>query len=232
MDAVFSLLFDTILFLLSFQTRWIVVVTRWFGLEVNRLRVVRHTSWFEFKYMYSSELHIFQHVWIHWHWNSCWILSMSLFHNCWYGYSYWGHYNDVIMIAMASQITSPTLFTQPFIRGADQIKHQCSASLAFVMGIHRSPVNSPLKGLVTKKMFPFDDVTMVWNRCHKDYHKEQRCNNVHAIWDVSLFFLSMCYSRLLIKMAKQFPLVLKLLQIARKNPLLLFCNRWRVTIKY
>ena len=40
-------------------------------------------------------------------------------------------------------------------------EHQSSASLAFVRGIHRWPVNSPHKGPVTRKMFPFDDVIMV-----------------------------------------------------------------------
>ena len=39
-------------------------------------------------------------------------------------------------------------------------KNQSSASLAFVRGIHRWPVNSPHKGPVTRKMFPFDDVIM------------------------------------------------------------------------
>ena len=39
-------------------------------------------------------------------------------------------------------------------------KHQSSASLAFVRGIHRGPVNSPHKGPVTRKMFPFHDVIM------------------------------------------------------------------------
>ena len=43
---------------------------------------------------------------------------------------------------------------------ADQIKHQSSASLAFVRGIHRWPVNSSHKRPVTRKMFPFDDVIM------------------------------------------------------------------------
>ena len=38
--------------------------------------------------------------------------------------------------------------------------HQSSASLAFVWGIHRSPVNSPRKEPVMRKMFPFDDVIM------------------------------------------------------------------------
>ena len=47
--------------------------------------------------------------------------------------------------------------------GADQRKHQSSASLAFVQGIQRWPVNSPHKWLVTRKMFPFDDVIM-WYR--------------------------------------------------------------------
>ena len=42
--------------------------------------------------------------------------------------------------------------------GADQRKHQSSASLAFVWGIHRWPVNSPHTGPVTR---PFDDVIIV-----------------------------------------------------------------------
>ena len=45
--------------------------------------------------------------------------------------------------------------------GADQRKHQSSASLAFVRVIHRWPVVSPHKGSVTRKMFPFDDVIMI-----------------------------------------------------------------------
>ena len=52
------------------------------------------------------------------------------------------------------------MFTQPFIQSADQRKHQSSWSLAFVWGIHRWPVNSPHKGPVTRKVFPFDDVIM------------------------------------------------------------------------
>ena len=45
--------------------------------------------------------------------------------------------------------------------GADQRNHQSSASLAFVKGIHRWPVDSPHKGPVTRKMFPFNDVIML-----------------------------------------------------------------------
>ena len=65
-----------------------------------------------------------------------------------------------IMSAMASQITSLTIVYSTVYSGADQRKHQSSASLAFVQGIQRGPVNSPNKGPVTRKMFPFDDVIM------------------------------------------------------------------------
>ena len=70
------------------------------------------------------------------------------------------HYYDVIMDKIASQITSRTIVCSTVYSDADQRKHQSSASLAFVWGIHRGPVNSPHKGPVTRKMFPFDDVIM------------------------------------------------------------------------
>ena len=44
---------------------------------------------------------------------------------------------------------------------ADQRKLQSSASLIFVIGIHRWPVHSSHKWPVTRKMFPFDDVFML-----------------------------------------------------------------------
>ena len=71
------------------------------------------------------------------------------------------HYNDDIMGAMASQVTSLTVVYSTIYWGADQRKHQSSASLAFVRGIHRWPVNFPHKWPVTRKMFPFDDVIMM-----------------------------------------------------------------------
>ena len=67
---------------------------------------------------------------------------------------------DVIMSAMASQITSLTIVYSIVYSCGYQRKHQSSASLAFVGGIHRWPVNSPHKGPVTRKMFPLDDVIM------------------------------------------------------------------------
>ena len=59
--------------------------------------------------------------------------------------------SGVIMRAMASQW---------ICSGADQRKHGGSAWQAFVRGIHRWPVDSPHKVSVTRKRFPFDDVTM------------------------------------------------------------------------
>ena len=81
----------------------------------------------------------------------------------------WGiwtiHYDDVRMGAIASQITSLTIVYSIVHSNADQRKHQRSASLAFVWGIHRGPVNSPHKWPVTRKIFPFDDVIM-YIACH------------------------------------------------------------------
>ena len=63
------------------------------------------------------------------------------------------HYNDVIMSAISSQITSLTIVYSTVYSAADQRKHQRSASLAIVRGIHRGPVNSPHKWSVTRKCF-------------------------------------------------------------------------------
>ena len=83
-------------------------------------------------------------------------------------------YIDVIMGAIASQITSITIVYSIVNSDADHRKHQSSASLAFVRGNHRGPVNSPYKWPVTRKTFPFDDVTM-------KYHK-----HVITIWPATL----------------------------------------------
>ena len=66
------------------------------------------------------------------------------------------------MSAMASAITSRTIIYSAVYSSADQRKHQSSASLAFVRGIYRWPVNSPHKWPVTRKIVPFDDVIMVY----------------------------------------------------------------------
>ena len=63
------------------------------------------------------------------------------------------HYSDVTMGAIASQSTGVSIVYSTVYSGVDQRKHQSSASLAFVRGIHRWPVNSPNKRPVTRKMF-------------------------------------------------------------------------------
>ena len=76
---------------------------------------------------------------------------------------------------MASQITSLTIVYSAVYSGADHRKHQSSASLACVRGIYRSPVNSPHKGQVTRKMFPYDDVIvrkLVWSPLWNTFVKE------------------------------------------------------------
>ena len=71
------------------------------------------------------------------------------------------HYSDVIMSTIASQITSLTIVYSTVYSDADQRKHQSSASLAFVRGIHRGPVNSPHKWPVTRKCFH-----LMMSSCH------------------------------------------------------------------
>ena len=70
------------------------------------------------------------------------------------------HDDDVKMSVLASQITSLMIVYSTVYSGTNERKLQSSASLAFVRGIHRRPVNSRHKGPVTRKMFPFDDVIM------------------------------------------------------------------------
>ena len=89
-------------------------------------------------------------------------LFLSLF---WIPTSIWrNHYGDVIMGGIASQITSLTIVYSTVYSDADQRKHQSSASLTFVRRIHRWPMNSPLKGPVTRKMFPLHEIIILTAR--------------------------------------------------------------------
>ena len=100
------------------------------------------------------------------------------------------HYIDVIMGAMAFQITSLTIVYPTVYSGADQRKYQSSASLAFVWGIRRWPVNSLHKGPVTWKMFPFDDVIMALDRIDPDIQCSNDiylCNIFHNYFFEDLF---------------------------------------------
>ena len=86
------------------------------------------------------------------------------------------HYDDVIMTMLASQITSLTVVYSIVYLGVNQRKHQSSASLAFVWEIHRGPVNFPHKWPVTRKMFPFDDVIMIF------FYLYRNCHHPHSEW--------------------------------------------------
>ena len=89
---------------------------------------------------------------------------------------------------MAFQITSHTILCSPVCLGANQRKYQSSASLDFVRGIHRGPVNSSHKGPVTRKMFPFDDVIMITpclvippiNGVRK-FQPDSQCNSFYVV---------------------------------------------------
>ena len=80
-----------------------------------------------------------------------------------------------IMNAMASLITGASIVYSTVCSDADQRKHESSASLAFVRGIHRWPVNSPHKGPVMRKMFPFDDVIMMHQEAQAGPHQHLKC---------------------------------------------------------
>ena len=69
------------------------------------------------------------------------------------------HYNDVIMSAMASQITSLTIVYSTVYSGADQRKHQSSASLAFVG-------NSPVTGEFPSQRASNAENVSIWWRHH------------------------------------------------------------------
>ena len=77
------------------------------------------------------------------------------------------HYNDVVMNAMTSQITSLTIVCSTVYSGADRREHQSSESLAFVRGIHQWPVNSPHKWPVTRKIW--------WRHHEHDGHLQKCC---------------------------------------------------------
>ena len=77
-------------------------------------------------------------------------------------FSAWYHHSGDIISAMTTKIIGVSILYSSVCSAADQGKHQSSASLAFVKGIHRWPGNSPHKGKVTPKMFQFDDVIMVF----------------------------------------------------------------------
>ena len=70
------------------------------------------------------------------------------------------HCGDAIMSTMASQIISLSIVCSTVCSGADQRKTSKLRVTGLCVGNSPEPVNSPHKGPVTRKMFPFDDVIM------------------------------------------------------------------------
>ena len=67
----------------------------------------------------------------------------------------WFHYGDVIMGAITSQITNPTIVYSTVYSDADQRKYQSSASLAFVV-----PGEFPAQMASNAENVSFDDVML------------------------------------------------------------------------
>ena len=89
------------------------------------------------------------------------------------------HYSDAIMGAMASQITCLTIVYSNVYSGADQRKHQSSASLAFVRGIHRWPVIFPAQ------MASNAENVSIWWRHHEysDPHVKDKTVSWPLAWE-------------------------------------------------
>ena len=105
------------------------------------------------------------------------------------------HNSDVIKSLMACQITSIMIVYWTVYSGPDLRKHQSSASLAFVRGIHRWPVNSPHKRPLIRKIFHLmtssfytcyqlevHDAAMIYEcSCHIFFHERSKLQ----LWDDS-----------------------------------------------
>ena len=96
------------------------------------------------------------------HWNTC------------------AHYNDVTMSVMASEITSITIVYSTVYSGPHQRKHQSSASLAFVRGIHQWPVTNELPAQRASNM---ENVSIWW--CH---HVPPFVTSHEPFWIISIKF--------------------------------------------
>ena len=94
------------------------------------------------------------------------------------------HYNAVIMSTMAAQLTSLAIVYSTVYSGADQRKNQTSTLLAFLLGIHRWPVNSFAQWASNAEIFPFDDVFTIYmkpNICILTQHNHEQYGRWSAL---------------------------------------------------
>ena len=123
-------------------------------------------------------------------WNNIFVLHLpDIIHRLLrFGYVF---ISDVMVSPMASQITGLTIVYSTVYSGADQRENQRPASLAFLGGIHRWPVNSPHKGPVTRKVFSFDDVIIIGSDGiiqNALYLIKRLWLNEHWVWDMDNSF--------------------------------------------
>ena len=90
------------------------------------------------------------------------------------------HYIDDIMTTLASQITSLTVVYSIVYSDADQRKHQSSASLAFVWGIHRDRWIPRTKGQLRGKCFHLMTSSFRWRR--SDYNTQEIAVQWYSRW--------------------------------------------------
>ena len=92
------------------------------------------------------------------------------------------HYSDAIMTTRASQISSLAVVYSTVYSDADQRKHQNSAPLAFVWGIHRDRWIPRTKGQLRGKCFH-----LMTSSCNEALHYGQKCGGRNATDTVTLF---------------------------------------------
>ena len=104
---------------------------------------------------FKKWLWVSRHYWS----TAAWVIPCDYLKSCWaMRGELWNkrtnvHYDDVIMTTIASQITILTIVYSTVYSDADQRKHQSSASLAFVWGIHRDRWIPRTKGQLRGKCF-------------------------------------------------------------------------------
>ena len=95
------------------------------------------------------------------------------------------------MTMIVSQITSPTTVYSNVYSGADQRKHQSSASLAFVWGIHRDRWIPRKKGQLRGKCFHL--MTSSWTVRNMGHHTGDKetctwCHKLNGSWEIGVEF--------------------------------------------
>ena len=182
------------------------ILTHW-GLD--KLAAISQTTFSNaFSWMKMNEFYL----WFHWslflrfeltifrHWFRPWLgagqLRLSCTNSSIYNpiITHAKHYEDVIMSAIASQITSLTVVYSTVYWDADQRNYQSSALLAFVWGIHRARWIPRTKGQLRGKCFhlmtsswPYM-VHSLWSDIYRFYQKSSWLLNHHCASDTLVLF--------------------------------------------